>query len=393
MDRWLAYLGVMRNNSMRGVFGVALVLVAVIGVTAVGSPGSAASVTPAWRIVPGPSLNEGALASVSCLGPKTCFAVGDRDSANPLVERWSGGRWSYMAFPQLSGGSQGHLYSVSCTSLSWCVAVGERNSSGGPVSQYTLAAQWNGSAWSVAPTPVLSDNSVLSGVSCTSSTNCFAVGLSGEAALIEHWDGTAWSVVSSPGSVVPGEAMALRSVTCRSATRCVAVGTRYSATGSKTLIERWNGMAWSVIASPNRSTAKYQSLSGVSCSAVTNCFAVGTSTGLSFGKTLIEHWDGAAWSIVANPNLSGKTVGLSAVSCDSATRCVAVGSVGLASTIPTTTLAQHWDGTAWSIVATPNPAGQSENQLKGVSCIALSSCIAVGVSANIPDRGIHEAYQ
>ena len=124
-----------------------------------------------------------------------------------------------------------------------------------------------------------------------------------------------------------------------------------------------------------------------------DCFAVGSSTGLSYGKTLIEHWDGTAWTIVASPNRSGQTVGLTGVSCDSATRCVAVGSVGLSSTIPTTTLAEHWDGTAWSIVATPNPAGQSENQLRGVSCIALSSCTAVGVSADIPDLGIHEIYQ
>ena len=55
-------------------------------------------------------------------------------------------------------------------------------------------------------------------------------------------------------SVVPNE---LTDVTCPSTTRCFAVGVSFTQPGSnaRTLVERWNGGSWSVLASPNPSGA------------------------------------------------------------------------------------------------------------------------------------------
>ena len=48
-------------------------------------------------------------------------------------------------------------------------------------------------------------------------------------------------------------------------------------------------------------------LNGVSCVNATTCFAVGESLGTAGGqgKTLVERWNGKIWSIVASPNPAG----------------------------------------------------------------------------------------
>ena len=64
-------------------------------------------------------------------------------------------------------------------------------------------------------------------------------------------------------------------------------------------------MAWSVDASPNDPTAPYNWLSSVVCPAVDRCYAAGAHFDPDapiLAETLIEQWDGTAWSIVPSPN-------------------------------------------------------------------------------------------
>jgi hypothetical protein len=63
------------------------------------------------------------------------------------------------------------------------------------------------------------------------------------------------------------------------------------------------------------------------------------------------------------------------VSCVSGSDCVAVGSTNTGSA--NETLAMVWNGTAWSIVPSPN-AGTRNDQLSSVSCVSASDCVAVG---------------
>jgi hypothetical protein len=48
---------------------------------------------------------------------------------------------------------------------------------------------------------------------------------------------------------------------------------------------------------------------------------------------------------------------------------------------PSLTLTEHWDGTSWSVVPSPN-VGTSGNRLSGVSAIAPNDVWAVGSSSN-----------
>ena len=71
----------------------------------------------------------------------------------------------------------------------------------------------------------------------------------------------------------------------------------------QTLIEHWNGTAWSVVASPNEGTNNNE-LHGVAAVSPNDVWAVGfyTDSSGAHGQTLVEHWNGSAWSVVPSPN-------------------------------------------------------------------------------------------
>jgi len=89
----------------------------------------------------------------------------------------------------------------------------------------------------------------------------------------------------------------------------------------------------------------------VSCATSINCFAVGVAN----VRTLIEHWRGSKWVRVKSPNPAvAKSAALRSVFCLSPRACWAVGaSVKQEVTGPDSTLAEHWNGRRWSIVRTP----------------------------------------
>jgi hypothetical protein len=95
---------------------------------------------------------------------------------------------------------------------------------------------------------------------------------------------------------------------------------------------------------------------------------------------LIEQWDGTSWSIAASPNTSA-TQGndLEGVACTSATQCVAVGDYFNGNVFET--LIEQWDGISWSIVTSPNGSSGS-NFLYGVTCTSTINCFAVGFNSN-----------
>ena len=256
---------------------------------------------------------------------------------------------------------------MSCVSASSCTAVGYSGDN-------TLVESWNGSAWSVVRSPDRGTNSTLEAVSCVSAGMCEAVGnytnrgLS--RSLVESWNGSAWSVVRSPDR---GTNSTLEAVSCVAAASCEAVGNYSSSSLSQALVESWNGTAWSVVVSP-RLVPKQSALNGVYCVSGQSCVAVG-----NYGsRTLIESWNGTAWSAVTSPT-PGNYGGLSGVSCTSARSCVAVGDysngTGSAASILPRTLVESWNGAAWSVVPGPSP---SVAYLYGVSCASARSCKAVG---------------
>ena len=208
--------------------------------------------------------------------------------------------WSVTASPN-PGVSYNVLEATSCVKPRSCMAVGYADSGSGAIQ--TLAEVWNGSDWSVIPTPSPgSFYNQLDGVTCTSVVNCIAVGYYADVStgasfpLVETFNGTGWSTVSAPGNG------ALNAVACISATNCVAVGYDNS---NNTLVESFDGSAWSVGVSPNPGVVENQ-LKDVTCTAATNCVAVGITDngGSTLVQTLVESFNGMAWSVEASPDIS-----------------------------------------------------------------------------------------
>jgi hypothetical protein len=148
----------------------------------------------------------------------------------------------------------------------------------------------------------------------------------------------------------------------------------FTSSGIRTTVaERWNGRAWHIQPTPNPPGAQGATLIGVACTGPPACLAVGAANPFTpNAKTLAEHWNGTRWSIVASPNPAGGGT-FNAVSCASPPACTGIGYSNSG-----TTLAERWNGAQWRIQPTPNPAVAFQVTLDGVACPARRSCTAVG---------------
>jgi hypothetical protein len=296
--------------------------------------------------------------------------------------------WSIVPTPRPPDDAE--LDAVSCSSVSACIAVGWQVNSAGD--QVTLAERWNGKAWAVqaTPNPSGATGSDLDGVSCPSASMCIAVGeyVSGGDSdlpmLAERWNGKAWAIQPTASSNAAGLA-----VSCISASACTAVGEKVTKAGvGVTLAERWNGKAWTVQATPNPRGVNGSDLEGVSCTSASACTATGSYGVPGGGLTLAERWNGTKWVIQATPNPSGDAnLVLAGVSCISASACIAVGSYFDMPEGPGGTLAEHWNGTTWTSQPIPNPPGNdgdgnADGGVSGVSCTSASACTTVGAYYN-----------
>ena len=113
--------------------------------------------------------------------PEPVRGRGRGGSTNPstpisqtLVESWNGSTWSITPSPTPSPTTLAELQAVSCVNSVSCVAVGSNeNSAAG--TDFSLIETWNGSVWSITPHPD-SSYGYFYGVSCASSSVCLAVG-------------------------------------------------------------------------------------------------------------------------------------------------------------------------------------------------------------------------
>ncbi len=190
----------------------------------------------------------------------------------------------------------------------------------------------------------------LHAVAAISATDVWAVGFTGPASegnshqtLIEHWNGTAWTRVPSPD--VAGGYNVLNGVTATSSRNVWAGGATGFTGHDTTLIEHWDGTAWTVVPSPTP-TGDAQVL-GMSATRRTDAWAVGMARGDTCDPrciTFIEHWNGTAWTPVPSPSPgTGYLDALFGVSATGRHNAWAVGTIGYSRT-----LMVHWNGRTWS---------------------------------------------
>ncbi len=362
-----------RSSRLRRLTTLAAAVGLVAGTFAAAQPAGAAA---AWSktTTPNPSGSIGTvLTGVACPTTTSCFAVG-RTSVGTgfktLVEHWNGTGWSIMPSPNPTG-SSANLSGVACASTKSCFAVGSY--SVGNSGQRTLVEHWNGAAWGflTGANPSAATDASLTGVACPNLKGCFAVGSyttpSFTNTLIEHWNGTEWGIQASPNP--PGAAANLRSIACPSTKSCFAVGSSATGSGFRTLAEHWNGTGWGFLSAANPSGATGANLTGVACPNTKSCFAVGNYSTGAGAKTLAEHWNGSGWSSEATLNPSS-SASLNAVACPNTKSCFAVGNSQIKNLI------EHWNGSGWGGFSSPSPA--SVAHLNAVACPSPRICFAVG---------------
>jgi hypothetical protein len=357
-----------------------------------------------WSAVPTAghvgSRMHAAVTGVSCRAPLACTVVGSVSFPGgyevTLAERWNGGRLSMQRTPNQLGITYADLAAVSCASSTACTATGTYLTPGGALA--LLAERWNGRRWSTefpparrGPGPVSS----LTGVSCPSATECVAVGaftgnslmMGGSVTLAERWNGSNWSIQPTPNPA-GASSSSLDAVSCSSSATCTAVGTFESATGRELpLIERWNNTRWSLQSSAVPAGAFGTNLFGVSCPSASVCVAVGRYQSAIAGVTLAERWNGSSWSIESTAVAPGPQYGqLMGVSCATTNSCVVVGwdSVGRPPG-GEYALAERWNGATWSAQSTSPPYKAVASEFAGVSCPSSTACAAVGWSDGYPE--------
>jgi MYXO-CTERM domain-containing protein len=295
--------------------------------------GSAWSIVDSPNSAPG---RNNYLGSVTCTSATDCWTVGRSTTTTdterqPLILRWDGQSWSVVSVSpaDTSAARSDALEAVSCVSPSECMAVGHSNVDG---RYLAFAMRWNGTDWLQVPVPLRQDtelfyvpSDILYDVSCAAAADCWAAGAHWTGTvyqtLVAHWDGTTWTPVVSP-STGPDRGNILSGVSCVSTTYCWAVGS--SDDYEQALVERWDGTSWSIVPAPQTGSI----LTAVACVSTTECWAVGPYyTPHPRGVTLLARWDGTSWTTAASPGAGTQSRYLSGIACASSSECWAVGRV------------------------------------------------------------------
>lgn len=314
-----------------------------------------ASKCSGWKVVASPNARYGnGLMSVAAIAANDIWAVGSSVSAQgayfTLTEHWNGSKWSVVSSPNV-GPYPNFLSSVVAVSTNDVWAVGDTYTGNTfPFPQQPLIEHWDGSAWTVVASPkTQSTYSVLSGVTAVSANDVWAVGTISVSkkithTLIEQWNGTKWSIVPTPNPAA--NHIILSAVTAASASDIWAVGESGGPGVYQTLIEQWNGSAWNIVSSPDvPNHANF--LNSVSVTSANSIWAVGYAGNHSSNQTLVEQWNGTSWNIVQAAKLKGQNT-FNGVAAIAANDVWAVGSV-----------IEQWNGKQWSLVSSPNPGGPS----------------------------------
>jgi hypothetical protein len=322
----------------------------------------------AWNVVPSANnSNDDVFTGIAAIAANDIWAVGysfTNKYDRTLIEHWDGTSWSIIPSANVPAANN-DLSGVTAVSATDVWAVGSVQKYG-----MSLIEHWDGTTWSLVTGPSFTGSLYLSAVAAAFATDIWAVGEVYEnhhnGTLLEHWNGTAWSIDNDFGALFSN----LYGVTVVSSTDVWVVGS--FGVSDTALIGHWNGTTWSRV----KGSGHYNTLYGIAAVSASDIWAVGYS---AVGNSIIEHWNGSTWSHVSGgPGIYGV---LSAIAVVSATD---VWAVGLDTTTNTPygsigiTLTEHWDGTTWSVVPSPNP-GNYGNRFNAVASIPGSNYVwAVG---------------
>jgi hypothetical protein len=302
--------------------------------------------------------------------------------------------WKFVPTPNASI-SQNYFTSVSATSPydAWAAGFFAND----PNFVQTITEHWNGHVWAIVPSPNPgSQDNRLASVSATSPSDAWAAGWyfgndNIVHTLTEHWNGHVWTVVPSPDP--DNNTNHFNGIWAMSPSDAWAAGYYHGNDNiDRTLTEHWNGHAWTVVPSPNpANNANY--LFGVSAISPSNAWAAGYYRGNdNLFHILIEHWNGRVWAVVPSPEPPSKLNVLYGVSATSPSNAWAAGWYFGNDNI-VHTLTEHWNGHVWAIVPSPFFLNNT-NYLYAISTTSASDAWTAGLykSGDIRDHTLVEHW-
>ena len=338
-----------------------LILALTAALLIIGGPASVGQVPQTtFKVVktPNPNFNN-RLNAISASSANDIWASGE------ATMHFNGTKWTAFPTATIKGNPttlDGGVIDISPT-LAW--GTGEEAISGQEPVQ--VIEQWNGTQWSEYPSPQFgTDPAHFFAMAATSASDVWVIGdlLTDDQQflnfLFEHWDGTSWTATS----ILSGDAF-LFGISADATNDAWAVGFQGPENdNSQTLAMHWDGANWNPVATPNVGSGANQ-FNAVQALAPNDVWAVGFSTPVAPPQqaatlTLIEHFDGNSWKVMKSPNVGPKSIyesnRLYGVTAVSATDVWAFGSYSLADgSGQQHTLLEHWDGTKWTRVTSPNP--------------------------------------
>ena len=253
-------------------------------------------------------------------------------------------------------------------------------------------------SWEPVQTPDANDQANrLLGVAAVSPQELWAVGeyetVSGSdfefRPLAMRWDGSAWSIVPTPCPAPSWNVdCGLSDVDAFSSDYVVAVGDHYhpQEAGQETFVLEWNGSQWEQLASPTQPNGSGSFFGAVEVLAENDFWAVGFWAGVDFvGSTapLAAHWNGSDWEVFQPPIdpelFSFEWNSLSSLSVLAPDDIWAAGG-HLSAFFPHYPYIVHYDGGSWEIFE-PRP----DPLYRGVSDIHALAPDDVWVSIDKPD--------
>jgi hypothetical protein len=322
----------------------------------------AARAATGWHVVatPHPGVNYNyqirELDSVVALGPSSVWAVGAYSTSatpQPYVLHWTGASWHTASLPHVAGGGDVRFLAASGASNLWAVG------NAGSAPQTTLVFHFNGVSWHRVGASGMSSAFSVWSAATGGASNLWLGGydISGSSnPIMEHWNGTRWTriVLALPAGAAFGQVNGLSFVP--GAATPTAVGYSGHGTVINPYAARFAGGVWH-IQTAAATSGEFRSVVMISA---TNGWAVGTRYPNSHSyQTLIGHWNGTSWSTSSGTDRTGWNT-LLGVSAGGAKNVWAAGYTQACQRCGYRTLAEHWNGSSWTIASTVNPSTKTD---------------------------------
>lgn len=334
------------------------------------------------------------LTAVAALSATDAWSFGEYGipgtDGKALAEHWDGASWQQVPMPSPRGANEVQLNAVTAASAADVWVVGDWAGVGTHNNYAALTEHWDGSRWTIVPTPRIGYGRRLFGVAALSPTNVWAVGYYGTAQggvefaqlLVLHWNGVNWRRVATPQPRWASQSRLAGAAVVSPRSVWVAgtyTGTKKKSFGpSRTLTMHWNGKKWTQVPSPNSTGGN--TLSAVATAGRNDLWATGGHGNGARGRPLAEHWNGHSWRIV--PAHSGypvsKSQALTSLAVVTSTDIWASGYHEDSLSLCDYGLVEHWDGAAWTPVRTVNP---DADHFSAIGAASATVVWAVGDSA------------